>query len=159
MFSKSLPKHDWLQTLVGTWDLTHDCLMSPDSEPSQTRGRMTGKSLGGIWVILESQGRWEEHGDWRSLITLGYDPVQRRYLGAFVSSLMTHHWVYHDIQHTSDSLVTLKVNGPTADGSGTTTYMDTVQIVNQDHWLLTSKVLCPDGSWFQFMSGTHYRIS
>ncbi|MCL4203640.1 MAG: DUF1579 family protein [Pirellulaceae bacterium] len=159
MFAAPQAEHEWFQALLGEWEFTHQCIMGPDQPPSEATGTLTARTLGGLWTTLECRGESPEGGPWSSLFTLGFDPVQNRYVGTFVASMMTHLWLYQgQLDHTGRRLV-LDVEGPRFDGLGMAQYQDIFEIVDRDHWILRSQVLGDDGQWMQFMEGHHRRIS
>ena len=54
MFAKPQSEHQWLDQLVGEWTFEHECQM-PDGSTSNAPGKMTCRSLGGLWLICESR--------------------------------------------------------------------------------------------------------
>jgi hypothetical protein len=68
---------------------------------------------------------------------------------------MAHLWPY---EGTLDgNVLTLDNEGPSFSGDGTTAkYQDVVEVVDDDHWVLRSRVLGADGKWTDFMEA-HYR--
>ena len=151
-------EHQWLQKLVGEWTSESEC----DAGPDQTRQKFTGtetvRSLGGLWTLGEGQGEMPGGGVAKMLMTLGYDPQKKRYVGTWVGSMMTHLWVYDGALDTSGKVLTLDAEGPSFAGDGTTMakYQDITEIKSDDHRVLSSRVLGPDGKWTQFMTA-HYR--
>ena len=91
----------------------------------------------------------------RSIITLGYDPEKRRFVGTFVASIMTHLWPYEGA--LDGNVLTLNSEGPSFSGDGSTVkYQDIIEAVNDDHWILRSRMPSEEGKWVQFMTA-HYR--
>lgn len=156
MFAKPQSEHHWLDQLIGEWDFEHRCQM-PDGTASTAPGRMTCRSLGGLWLIAESSGESEEGGGWSSVMTLGFDPAQNRYVGTFVGSMMTHIWPYRGSLDASGKRLPLWSEGPKFDGSGIGEYRDTIEIIDADTWHFSSELLADDGQWVKFMDGRHVR--
>lgn len=160
MFEQSSTEHTWFDDLIGQWEFTHHC-STPDGNDQVGKGQITGKSLGGLWTLLECRGGSEaEGGEWSSIFTLGYDPTAKCYRGTFVASMMTYLWIYEDgqVDETGKKLI-LNAKGPRFDGKeGLTSYQDSIEKVSRDHWILRSQVLGDDGVWTQFMEGHHHRI-
>lgn len=156
MFAKPEAQHHWLDPLVGNWSFEHDCTM-PDGSTNKTPGKMVCRSLGGLWVVCESTGSSDEGGEWSSIMTVGYDPARGRYVGTFIGSMMTNIWHYEGLVDESGKRLPLDCEGPKFDGSGTCQYRDTIEIVDNDTWLLTSELQTDDGTWVKFMTGTHTR--
>src|SRR5262245_20529563 len=94
MFSQPQAEHEWLAPLEGDWTVESECVMGPDQPPMKTTGKVQGRTLGGLWILLETEGDNPEGGKWRSVMTVGYDPVAQKYVGSFVGSMMANLWVY-----------------------------------------------------------------
>ena len=157
MMAKPQQEHEWLQQLVGDWDVEGECLMGPDQPPAKTTGTCSTRSLGGLWFLSEGSGEMPGGGTADSIITLGYDPQKQRYVGSFVASMMTHLWLYEGTLDASGKVLTLNAEGPSMAGDGSMApYQDMVTIESKDHWILSSQAKGPDGQWFKFMTA-HYR--
>ncbi len=144
-------EHEWLHKLVGEW--TYES----GAESEKYEGSESVRSLGGLWVLVE--GRVEMPG-WppaTTLMTLGYDPQKKRYVGTWIGSMMTHLWVYDGELDAAGKVLTLNSEGPSFDGSGKMAkYRDVIELESDDHRVLTSHALGEDGKWRQFMTA-HYR--
>ena len=148
-------EHLWLQKLNGDWTFEGECSMGPDQPPHKSTGSQTARSLGGLWIIGEGEGECPDGSHAKSIITLGYDPQKQRFVGTFIASMMTHLWPYEGT--LNGNVLTLDSEGPSFSGDGTTAkYQDIVEIVNDDHWILRSRMLGGDGKWQEFMTA-HYR--
>lgn len=159
MFSKPQSQHQWFDDLIGEWEFTHECIMGPDSPPTKAAGKLTARSLGGLWVILEGCGDSSDSGAWSSIMTLGFDTIKNRYVGTFIGSMMSNLWVYDGTMSDCGKELRLEVEGPAFDGSGMAKYRDIVEIVDRDHWNLKSQILVDDKHWQQFMMGEHRRVN
>lgn len=150
-------EHLWLQQLVGEWTFESECLMGPDQPPMKTTGSEVVKPLGKLWTIGEGTSDSPEGGPWNSIMTLGYNPEAKRFVGTFIASVMTHLWPYLGTLDASTKILTLDSEGPSFAGDGTMSkYQDIIEFITPDHRTLTSRVQSEDGSWHQFMSA-HYR--
>jgi hypothetical protein len=150
-------EHLWLQQLVGEWTFESECLMGPDQPPMKTTGSEVVKPLGKLWTIGEGTSDSPEGGPWNSVMTLGYDPEAKRFVGTFIASVMTHLWPYLGTLDASAKILTLDSEGPSFAGNGTMAkYQDIIEFITPDHRTLTSRVQSEDGSWHQFMNA-HYR--
>lgn len=157
MFAEPQAEHNWLQTLVGRWTFDSDCIMGPDQEPSKSEGSVMVRTLGGLWVIADCEGSGPDGSPWNSILTLGYDPAAQRYLGTFIGSMMTHLWLYSGSVDASGKRLVLDTEGPSFNGGGMVKYQDIVEIVSDDHWILSSQLLGDDGKWQVFMTAHHRR--
>jgi Protein of unknown function (DUF1579) len=152
MHAEPQKEHQWLQKLVGEWTTEADCSMGPDKPPETFRGTDSVRSIGGLWMVCEGGG-----GIATTIMTLGYDPQRKRYVGTFIGSMMTHMWVYDGELDHSGKVLTLDTEGPDFAVEGKTTkYKDIIEFKNDDHRVLTSNMLGDDGKWHQFMTA-HYR--
>jgi hypothetical protein len=152
-------EHHWLQRLVGEWTFeveTRD-LKDSDQPPVRTTGTESVRSLGGLWTIAEGQGEMPGGGPETSVITLGYDPRTRRFVGTWLGSMMTHLWICDGWLDAAERVLTLESEGPSMAGDGTLAkYRDVIEFQNDDHRMLTAHALGEDGEWRQFMTA-HYR--
>lgn len=158
MFAKPQAEHAWLEKLLGDWSVEGECSMGPDEPPCRHTGRATARSLGGLWVVIEGEGRDAEGDAGLSLMTLGYDPARGRYVGTFAASIMTHLWLYDGAVDAGGKKLVLDTEGPKFDGEGMAKYHDVVEVVDGDCWILSSEVLRDDGSWLHFMTARHRRV-
>ncbi|MGH8507529.1 MAG: DUF1579 domain-containing protein [Gammaproteobacteria bacterium] len=150
-------EHEWLQQLVGEWAYEHECSMEPGKPPEKFIGSESVKLLGGLWVLCEGRGEMPGGGMANTLMTLGYDPERKRYVGTFIGSMMTHLWVYDGALDGTGSVLTLDTEGPDMATEGKMAkYKDVIEIKSSDHRMLTSHMLGEDGEWHSFMTA-HYR--
>lgn len=150
-------EHQWLQKLVGEWTSEMDATMEPGKPPEKFKGTESVRSLGGLWILAEGQGEMPGGGIATTIMTLGYDPQKKRYVGTFVGSMMTHLWVYDGALDEAERVLTLRAEGPSMAAEGKTAkYEDVIEFKSQDHRVLTSHMLGDDGKWYAFMTA-HYR--
>ncbi len=157
MFAKPQSEHQWLEQLIGTWDIQHCCTM-PDGTQSKTTGSMVCRSLGGMWLIAESSGEAADAGPWANLMTIGFDIEKKQFVGTFIGSMMSNIWPYHGVLDETGRRLPLYSEGPKFDGSGIGQYRDTIDIIDPDNWLFGSEILSDDGQWVKFMEGSHHRV-
>ena len=150
-------EHQWLQKLVGEWTCEAEATMEPGKPPEKSSGTESVRSLGGLWILAEGQGEMPGGGSATTMMTLGYDPQKKRYVGTFVGSMMTHLWVYDGALDAAGRVLTLDTEGPSMAGDGKMAkYRDVIEFKSDDHRVLTSHVLGDDGTWQAFMTA-HYR--
>jgi uncharacterized protein YndB with AHSA1/START domain len=152
------PEHGWLHRLLGDWTYESSCV-GPDGQAMQARGVERVRSLGGYWIVGESEGEMPGGSHARWTITMGFDPATRRFRGTFVGSMMPHMFVYDGELDAGTRRLVLLADGPAMDGQGTALYRDTVEMVADDHRTVTSEVQGPDGSWTLFMTGHFHRAA
>lgn len=150
-------EHQWLMRLVGEWEIEGEGTMGPDQPPVTWKGTESVRALGDYWTIGEGRSPMPGGGEMVSITTYGYDPAKGRFVGTFVSSVMTMMWLYEGSLDASEKVLTLDTEGPGMGQEGTTArYQDIVEMIDDDHRVLRSQVLTDDGQWFQFMTA-HYR--
>jgi hypothetical protein len=150
-------EHQWLQKLVGKWSCEGECIMGPDQPPSKHTGTETVRSIGGLWTMGEGTGAGPDGAQMTSIMTLGYDPQTKRFVGTFIASMMTHLWIYNGSLDAAGKVLTLDTEGPDfSGGPDMVKYQDIIEFVSDDHRILKSRQVGPDGKWNQFMTA-HYR--
>lgn len=150
-------EHQWLQQLIGEWTSEAECSMGPGQPSTKSYGTERVRMVGGLWMVGEGQGEMPGGGTATMIMTLGYDPQKKRYLGTWIGSMMTHMWHYDGEMDASGRILTLSAEGPSMAGDGTMAkYQDIIEIKSKDHRTLSSRVLGPDGTWNHFMTA-HYR--
>jgi hypothetical protein len=151
-------EHQWLQKLVGEWTSEAECAMGPDKPPETFKGTETVRSIGGLWTVGEGRGEMPGGGAATTMImTLGYDPVRKRFVGTFIGSMMTHMWVYDGQLDAAGKVLTLDTEGPNFAVEGQMAkYQDIIEFKSDDHRVLSSRTPGPDGQWHTFMTA-HYR--
>ena len=126
-------------------------------------GTESVRSLGGVWTIGEGKGEMPGGGTGYTVMTLGYDPAKKRFLGAFIGSMMTHLWIYDGSLDESGKILTLDAEGPgfTADGGivegKMVKYQDIIEFKSDDHRTLSSRMLTDAGEWVGIMSADYHR--
>lgn len=159
MQAEPTAEHRWLQRLAGDWKYEMEAEGPPGEPPIRDSGTEHVRSLGDTWIQSESASPLPEGGTSVSLMTLGYDPARQQFVGTFVSSMMTHLWVYSGGTLEGD-LLTLEAEGPGyEDPSTMVLYRDTIQLLSDDHRVHTSSHRLDDGSWHLFMTTHYHRAS
>lgn len=149
-------EHEWLQKLVGEWTFEGEANMGPDQPPYQSSGTESVRSLGGMWAIAEGLVSSPD-GEMTSVMTLGYDPARKCFVGTFIASCMTHLWIYGEgTLDSAQRVLTLSADGPGFDG-GMAKYHDIIEIVSDDERTLSSEMQKPDGTWQRFMLARYRR--
>jgi hypothetical protein len=150
-------EHHWLQKLVGEWIYETETTMEPGTPPA-FEGTESVRSLGGIWILAEGQGEMPGCGAATTMMTLGYDPQTKRYVGTWVGSMMTHLWVYDGELDAAERVLTLNAEGPAMSAEGKMAkYRDVIEFKSNDHRVLTSHVLGDDRNWHKFMTANYRR--
>jgi hypothetical protein len=152
-------EHEWLQKLVGEWTWENEMTMEPGKLPAMFKGTESVRSLGGLWVLCEGKVEMPGDGNATTLMTLGYDPVRKRYVGTFIGSMMSHLWIYDGSLDPTRKVLNLDAEGPSfTDEAKIAKYIDAIEFKSDDHRMLTSRTLGDDGTWTQFMTANYRRV-
>ncbi len=150
-------EHQWLQRFVGEWEFESEASMGPGQPPIKSKGTESVRSLAGVWVLGEGRGEMPGGEPMTTVITLGYDPARKRFVGTFLASCMTHLWLYDGGLDAAAKVLTLDTEGPSFTAEGKMAkFKDAFEVLSDDHRVLTASVLGDDGQWHQFMTA-HYR--
>jgi len=157
--AKPQREHEWLHQLVGEWTSEMEAQMAPDEPPMKHKGTESVRSIGGLWIQGEGQGEMPGGGKATMLLTLGYDPNKKRFVGTWLGSMMTYLWTYEGELDAAQKVLTLNATGPSMAGDGgMAKYQDIIEIVSKDERLLRSQQQQPDGSWKHFMTARYKRV-
>jgi hypothetical protein len=153
-------EHHWLEKLVGDWRI-EGMMMGPAGNET-TKGQETVRSLDGLWFIAEGEGEMPGGNKGTTILALGYDTNQGKYVGSFIGSMMTHQWVYEGELDEEERKLTLDTVGPEFSekgemGTRLVPYQDTIEFVDDNHRVLKSHSRGKDGKWQQFVEMHYYR--
>lgn len=91
------------------------------------------------------------------IITIGYNPETKRYVGTWIGSMMTTLWVYDGF--VEGNTLNLDAEGPSMAGDGKTAkYRDSIEFVDDNHRIMRSQMLTADGGGNIFMTGHYKRV-
>jgi hypothetical protein len=156
-------EHRWLEKLVGDWTSESKASMGPGQPEETLRGTESVRSLGGLWIVAEGQGEMPGGGTATMIMTLGYDPTRRRYVGTWIGSMMDYLWLYEGELDAAERVLTLSAEGPAMSEEAPATpgklakYRDVIEFKSDDHRVLTSHMQADDGQWHQFMRADYRR--
>jgi hypothetical protein len=151
-------EHQWLQKLVGEWTYESSASMGPDAAPINTQGTESVRTLGGLWVLCEGHFEMPGGGPDTTLMSLGFDPDKKRFVGTFIGSMMTYLWIYDGELDQAGRVLTLNAEGPDFSVPGKMAkYKDVIEIKDDDHRVLSSHFLGDDGTWHGFMTANYRR--
>ncbi|MCL4854654.1 MAG: DUF1579 family protein [Bryobacteraceae bacterium] len=150
-------EHQWLQKLAGEWTFEVEATMAPGQPPVKSTGTEVVRPLGGFWILAEGHGEMPGGGPATTIVTLGYDPQKKRFVGTFIGSMMSNLWVYDGELDAAERVLTLDAEGPHMAVKGKLAkYKDIIEIKSDDHRILRSEMLGDDGKWQEIMT-MHYR--
>jgi hypothetical protein len=153
-------EHQWLEKLVGEWEMEGSMDAGPDKPTETSRGEETVRSVGGLWIVAEGEGEVPGGERGTSVMTLGYDPSKGKFVGTWIGSMMTHMWVYEGELDGEERVLTLETEGPDmsaeAEDGRLARYRESIELESDDHRTLRSLMRGKDGKWRQLVE-IHYR--
>lgn len=148
----------FLERLTGEWSMVAEATLGPGQEPVRTEAREVARLLGGKWLVAESDGTAPNGQEVTSIRTLGYSPVEERFVGTWISSLQSHLWTHTGRLDESGSVLTIETEGPImGDPTKTARYREIIEIETDDLHVVRSMILGPDGEWFEFARAEYRR--
>jgi len=148
----------FLHQLSGEWSVLAEATLGPGQEPVRRESREVARVLGGKWLVAEGTGALGDQ-TFTSILTLGYDPAEERFVGTWIDSMQTHLWLYTGILDDSGTALTLETEGPIlGDPTRTAQYREVIEIRGADRKVMRSMILGPDGEWFEFARAEYRRV-
>lgn len=145
-----LKQHDWLQRFVGQWDAEVEVYLAPGQPPMKTQGINRARMLGGFWLIEEGQNTAMPYG---FILTLGFDPRKKKYVGTWADSMMSYLWKYEGTVDAKGAILTLETEGPNPmDHGNIAKVREVTQFKSVNHRVFTSSRLGDDGKWIRLMT-------
>lgn len=144
-------EHEWLRQLDGEWESEAEMVMEPGKPPVRSKGTESVRSLGGFWSVAEMKGDCMGVPV-TGVMTLGYDPQVKKYVGTWVCSACDFLCKYQGTVDSSGKVLTLETEGPSPTTGKTVRMKDVIEIKDKDHKVLTSYLLGEDGKWVSFMT-------
>ncbi len=154
---KPSKEHEWLKQFVGEWEMESECTPVPGQPP--VKGKMSEKvrSIGGFWVL--SEGKAEMMGQkFETVMTVGWSPEKKKYVGTWTDSMMPHLWQYEGTVDATGKILTLEATGPSMTKPGTmTVYRDVNEFRSPDERVFSSYVQDEKGEWIRIATGVAKR--
>jgi hypothetical protein len=158
MMAEPQSEHEWLHKLIGQWTYEAEMTMAPDQPTEKCKGVESVRAIGGLWVVGEGKGEMPGGGEATMIITLGFDPRTKRYVGTWIGSMMTHMWIYDGVMDAAGKELTLYSEGPDmAVENRMARYKDVITFQSDDHRVLTSHAMDEEGRWHPFMRADYRR--
>ena len=154
---KPQSEHAWLEKFAGTWETEMECQI-PDKEPIKGKATETAKMLGGFWLTVENKG--EMMGSpFTGIMTLGYDPAKKTYIGTWTDSMTSIMWNYTGTVNSAGDTITLEAEGPCPmQGGKICKFKEVMKLTGKDEKTFTSSIQGDDGKWSQIMSSKSKRV-
>lgn len=143
-------EHKLLAQFAGEWTTKATAVAAPGEEPLTCEGTESATMLGGFWLVCHSEG--EMLGvPVASLLTIGYEPTTKKYIGTFVCSMDSTLWQYTGAMEADGKKLVLETEGASPlDPGKQAKFRETLELVDPDHKLFTSYIQGDDGEWIEF---------
>lgn len=154
---KPTKEHDLLAQFAGDWEVETKLDSAPGQESVVCKGVEDAKMMGGFWLV--GQGDGDMMGlKMKSVLTLGYSPEKKKYVGTFFSSCDSYLWKYEGEMDASGKKLTLHTEGPLpTDLTKTGKYREVLELVDKDHKTFTSYLTDESGKETKFMTMEYVR--
>jgi len=147
---KPAKEHELLAQFAGEWESTAKTVPAPGQEPMVCTGMENAKMVGGFWLV--GQGEGEMMGQkMASLLTIGFDPKTKKYVGTFVCSMDSTMWKYEGAMDATGKKLTLETEGPSPVDGKLTKFREVLELVDQDHKTFTSYMVDDQGKETKFV--------
>jgi hypothetical protein len=84
-------EHEWLAQLAGEFTTDAEVVIAPELPPFKCSGTATARTVGGFWIVNEHKA--EPMGvPVLGIMTIGYDPAAKKFVGTWVDSMTSHLW-------------------------------------------------------------------
>ncbi len=158
MATKPIKEHEWLQKLVGEWQVESEMVM-PDGSKLKSHGTASVKSLGGLWAISDNKDTMPDGTEMTGYFALGYDVSFKEYRGCLIMSASSHLWKYVGELNADGTLMTLNCEGPSMINDGETAlYRDVIELIDENHHTRTSSGQDEKGEWQEFAKAHYSRV-
>lgn len=149
-------EHEWLKKFAGEWETATEINMEPGKPPMKATGNETVKMVGGFWVVGENKG--EMMGQpFTGIMTVGYDPEKKKYVGTWVDSNTSMLWQYVGTVDAGGKVLTLESEGFCPMEGKVCQFKDTIEFKSDDERVMSSARLGEDGKWTTLMTMTSKR--
>ena len=132
-------------------------MMEPGKPAIKAKGTETSRLIGGFWVVGEGKGEMMNM-PFTSVLTLGYDPDKKKYVGTWVDSMSSYLWKYEGTVDATGKILTLETEGPCPMAPGKLSkFREVTEFKSKDHRVFTSSILADDGKWTTMVTVNSHR--
>jgi hypothetical protein len=153
-FPKPQKEHEWLAQLAGEWTSEAEIIMDPEKPPMKTKGTETSRMIGGFWFFAENKGDMMG-APFTGLLTLGYSPEKKKYIGTWVDSMTSVLWTYEGSVDAAGKKITIEAEGPGMDGKPCK-FREAIEVMDKDRKVFTS-AMEKDGKFVNHLTITYTR--
>src|SRR5262245_25227173 len=151
---KPQKEHEWLRQLTGDWETEGEIFGEPGQPTTKTKGSESNRMIGGFWILSEHKGDFFGT-PFTGILSLGYSPEKKKYVGTWIDSVTSHLWTYTGSVDEAGKVLTLDAEGPGHDGKPAK-FREIVTVVDKDQKTFTSSIE-KDGKYVTFLKMTYTR--
>ncbi len=153
-------EHELLNKFVGEWETEFECYFEPGKPATKGKGTESARILGGFWVVADGKGELPGMGSMNSVLTVGYSPEKKKYVGTWIDSMSSHLWTYEGTVDASGKVLTFECEGPCPTQPGKLSkFREVTEFKSKDHRVFTSSIQGDDGKWNKMVTVTYKRKS
>jgi hypothetical protein len=150
-------EHQWLARLVGEWESTAEIFIEPGQPLLDTTGTESTRMIGDYWIVAETKAEFLGL-PYDAVLTLGYDPKTKKYVGTWIDGRSSQLWHYKGEVDSSGNMLTLETKGPCPKRPGELANVkEVIEFQDDDTRTFTSSIQEPDGSWTKMMTVNYRR--
>lgn len=154
---KPTKEHDFLKQFTGEWKVVAECAPEPGKDPVKCEGTESAKMLGGFFLVSESESDMMGMAV-KSVLTIGFDPEKKKYVGTFLCSMDGTLWNYVGSVDETGKKLTLETEGPIPFTPGKRAkFREALELKDKDHKEFTSQMQGDDGKWTEIVKMTYTR--
>lgn len=150
--------HDALRQFAGEWTVAGEIVPASGQAPIPWLGTEQASIVGGFWLTSRMESSMTGMHV-TGLTTIGYDPGSGTYVGTYVSSLDSILWSYTGKMDASGHRLVLETVGPSVlDPATTTTYRETLELIDENRKAFTSSAIDDKGRWVRLVTLEYQRV-
>jgi Protein of unknown function (DUF1579) len=139
-------EHELLEKFVGEWESEGEALMAPGQPPAKIQGVESSRLIGGFWFVAQIKSTIPDF-PYEQILTVGYDPQKRKYIGTIIDSMTSHIWQFEGTFDVTGNILTWETEGPVPNPQTPSKFREVTELKSPDHKVFTSSILGPDGAW------------
>jgi hypothetical protein len=139
-------EHGLLQKFVGEWESEGEAFMAPGQPPTKLKGIESSRMIGGFWFVAQIKSSVPDF-PYEQILTLGYDPAKKKYIGTVIDSMTSHIWQLEGTFDATGNVLAWETEGPVPDPENPSKFREVMELKGSDHKVFTSSVLGQNGSW------------
>lgn len=150
-------EQQWLKKLEGEWDTEWKISMQPNQPPQAASGTDSVRSLGDHWIIAEAKTKMMGT-PYNGMLSLGYDPKKKHFIGTWIDSFGCQLWVYKGTLNEAGDTLTLETEGPSLLAPDKTAlYKEVIRMTDKDSRTFTSSIETDEGIWKKILAVEYRR--